>query len=95
VNDLAYQLATVSAGELRNGKRALELAQAMIGSLGDNPLALDTLAVAQAEVGRRDEASATLARALELAERQKLPDAAFRVLRDHETKVKAGEPIRE
>ena len=95
VNDLAYQLATVPADKLRDGERALELAQAMIGALGDNPLALDTLAVAQAEVGRRDEASATLARALELAERQKLPDAALRVLRDHETKVKAGEPIRE
>jgi choline-sulfatase len=94
-NDLAYQLATVPADELRNGKRALELAEAMIQSLGDNPLALDTLAVAQAEVGRRDEARATLARAFELAQRQKLADEALKILRDHAARVAAGEPIRE
>jgi tetratricopeptide (TPR) repeat protein len=95
MNDLAYQLATVPAAELRNGERALQLAEAMIGSLGDNPLALDTLAVAQAEVGRHDEARSTLARALAMAERQQLPKGAMGVLRDHAAKVKAGEPIRE
>jgi tetratricopeptide (TPR) repeat protein len=95
VNDLAYQLATVPSEKLRNGKRALELAQKMIQSLGDNPLALDTVAVAQAEVGQHDAAQSTLARALELAEQQRLPDAALRVLRDHAAKIRAGEAIRE
>jgi arylsulfatase A-like enzyme/Flp pilus assembly protein TadD len=95
VNDLAYQLATVPAAELRDGKRALELAEALIPELGDNPLALDTLAVAQAETGRRDEARATLAKALALAQRQKLPDEALRILRDHAAKVEAGEAIRD
>jgi arylsulfatase A-like enzyme/Flp pilus assembly protein TadD len=95
MNDLAYQLATAPAAKLRDGKRALSLAEGMIGSLGDNPLALDTLAVAQAEVGRRDDARATLARALELATRQRLPEAGLAVLRDHAAKVEAGEPIRE
>ncbi|TMA33792.1 MAG: tetratricopeptide repeat protein [Deltaproteobacteria bacterium] len=95
MNDLAYQLATVPAAELRDGKRALQLAESMIGSLGDNPLALDTLAVAQAEAGRRHEARATLAQALAMAERQKLPDEALRILREHAAKVDAGEAIRE
>ena len=95
VNDLAYQLATVPSAKLRNGKRALELAQEMIQSLGDNPLALDTLAVAQAEAGKHDDAQSTLARALELAEQQRLPDAALAVLRDHAAKIGAGQPIRE
>jgi tetratricopeptide (TPR) repeat protein len=95
VNDLAYLLATTPSAELRDGRRALELAQAMIGSLGDNPLALDTLAVAQAEAGQQREAEATLARAIEMAERQQLPDAALVVLRDHAARLRAGEPIRE
>ncbi|MGH7338543.1 MAG: hypothetical protein ACREI7_13260, partial [Myxococcota bacterium] len=95
MNDLAYQLATVPAANLRNGARALELAEAMIGSLGDNPLALDTLAVAQAEAGRREDARSTLARAIEMAERQRLPEAALVVLREHATKLEAGAPIRE
>jgi tetratricopeptide (TPR) repeat protein len=95
MNDLAYQLATVPVAKLRDGKRALQLAETMIRSLGDNPLALDTLAVAQAEVGRRDDAKSTLARALAMAERQKLPDTAISVLRDHAARIKAGDPIRE
>jgi tetratricopeptide (TPR) repeat protein len=95
MNDLAYQLATVRVAKLRNGPRALELAEKMIGSLGDNPLALDTLAVAQAEAGRRDDARGTLARALDLAKRQRLPDEGLRVLQDHATKIAAGESIRE
>ena len=95
MNDLAYQLATVPAANLRNGARALELAEKMIQSFGDNPLALDTLAVTQAEVGRQGDARATLARALALAERQRLPEAALVVLRDHAAKVEAGQPIRE
>jgi arylsulfatase A-like enzyme/Flp pilus assembly protein TadD len=95
VNDLAYQLATVSNPKLRNGKRSLELAEAMIPKLGDNPLALDTLAVAQAETGRRDDARATLGKAITMAERQKLPDEALRILRGHAAKVDAGEAIRE
>lgn len=94
-NDLAYQLATVPEAKLRDGKRALALAEAMIGSLGDNPLALDTLAAAQAEAGRRDDARSTLARAIAMAERQRLAEPALKLLREHAAKVEAGEPIRE
>jgi arylsulfatase A-like enzyme/Flp pilus assembly protein TadD len=95
MNDLAYQLATAPEANLRDGARALQLAQAMIQSLGDNPLALDTLAVAYAEIGQRDEAGSTLARAIELAKRQNLPEVALRLLRDHAAKVEARTPIRE
>jgi arylsulfatase A-like enzyme/Flp pilus assembly protein TadD len=94
-NDLAYQLATVPDEKLRDGKRALELAEAMIQSLGDNPLALDTLAVAQAAAGRRDEARATLARAIAIAERQRLAEVALKVLRQHAASIEANQPIRE
>ncbi len=95
MNDLAYQLATVPAAPLRDGKRALELAESMIGSLGDNPLALDTLAVAQAAAGRRDDARSTISRALTMAEQQNMPDVALSLLRAHAGKIAAGQPIRE
>jgi arylsulfatase A-like enzyme/Flp pilus assembly protein TadD len=95
MNDLAYQLATTPAAKLRDGKRALELAEKMIRSLRDNPLALDTVAVAQAEIGQRDEARSTLAQAIAMAERQKVAEPALKLLREHAAKVEAGEPIRE
>jgi hypothetical protein len=95
VNDLAYQLATTTVTKRRDGKRALALAESMIGSLRENPLALDTLAVAQAEAGQRADARATLARAIDLAVRKRLPEDAVRLLRGHAEQIAAGTPIRE
>jgi tetratricopeptide (TPR) repeat protein len=67
-NDLAWLLATWPEASLRDGNKAVELAQqanALTG--GENPLILHTLAAAFAEAGRFSEALETAQRALQLA----------------------------
>ncbi|MCY2959625.1 MAG: sulfatase-like hydrolase/transferase [Planctomycetota bacterium] len=65
---LAWELATNPADDARDGKRAVQLAEAVIASRGrSNPDDLDTLAAAYAESGRFDEALATLDEALRAA----------------------------
>jgi len=67
-NNLAMLLATSSDAALRNGPRAVELAQrANQLAGGKNPIVLGTLAAAYAETGRFGEAVATARTALELA----------------------------
>jgi tetratricopeptide (TPR) repeat protein len=68
---LAWLLATCPQASLRNGARAVELAQkanALTG--GENLVILYTLAAAYAEAGRFPEAVETAQRALQLAEAQ-------------------------
>jgi tetratricopeptide (TPR) repeat protein len=70
-NNLALLLATCSESSLRNGSKAVELAQqanALTG--GENPIILHTLAAALAEAGRFSEAVGTAQRALHLAKAQ-------------------------
>jgi len=70
-NDLAWALATCPQASLRNGKKAVELAQRANQLTGDrNPAVLGTLATAYAEAGRFSEATETAQRALQLAEKQ-------------------------
>ncbi len=70
-NDLAWLLATCSEASLRNGNKAVELAQqANDLAGGKNPIILHTLAAAYAEAGRFSEAVETAQRALHLAEAQ-------------------------
>jgi tetratricopeptide (TPR) repeat protein len=96
LNDLAYALATVSDAELRDGARALSLARKASDALGgENPLALDTLAVAHAESGHPEEAKRTLRRALALARQQRLDESVLRVLGAHLAELEAGRPVRE
>ena len=94
-NELAYALATAPEASLRDADRAVELARSAVEGLPENPLVLDTLAVAQAEQGDRAAAGATLEHALALARDQKLPEAVHELLRDHARTIAAGEPIRE
>jgi len=71
-NNLAWLLATSSDSSLRNGARAVELAEATSQATGRaNPMALRTLAAAYAEAGRFGDATVTARSALELAETQK------------------------
>jgi tetratricopeptide (TPR) repeat protein len=66
-NNLAWLLATCPEASVRNGARAVELAQqAERLSGGTSPEILDTLAAAYAEAGRFDEAVTTARRALNL-----------------------------
>jgi tetratricopeptide (TPR) repeat protein len=71
-NNLAWLLATASDASLRDGARALALAQ-QAGQLAgrENPMILQTLAAAYAETKNYGEAIATARRALELAVGQK------------------------
>src|SRR5262249_54061283 len=68
-NNLAWLLATSSDASIRDGNRAMELAnQAVRLSDGKDPTYLRTLAAACAEAGLFAEAQATAARALREAE---------------------------
>ena len=67
-NNLAWLLATCPDGSLRDGKKAVALAQQAVQlSGGKSPEILDTLAAAYAEAGRFPEAVATARRALDLS----------------------------
>jgi tetratricopeptide (TPR) repeat protein len=67
-NNLAWVLATTPDASLRDGSKAVALAeQAKQLTAGGNPMVLHTLAAAYAEAGRYGEAATTARRALELA----------------------------
>jgi len=66
-NNIAWVRATAADPDLRDGREALELAQRALRSGGENPVALRTLAAAQAENGQFAEAIATCRRGMELA----------------------------
>jgi tetratricopeptide (TPR) repeat protein len=71
LNNLAWVLATCPQASLRNGNKAVALAQRANQLTGDgNPVVLGTLAAAYAEAGRFPEAVETAQRALQLAETQ-------------------------
>jgi tetratricopeptide (TPR) repeat protein len=73
-SNLAWVFATAPEASLRNGARAVELAeQAMRLSGGNNAIVLRVLAAAYAESGRFAEAISTAQRALELAEEKGNP----------------------
>jgi tetratricopeptide (TPR) repeat protein len=70
-SSLAWLLATAPEPSLRNGGKAVELAQkANLLTGGENPIFLHTLAAACAEAGRFPEAVETAQHALRLAEAQ-------------------------
>ena len=74
-NNLAWLLATTPDASLRNGAKAVALAeQASHSDAGGNPVVLHTLAAAYAEMGRYGDAVATARRALEIAAAQKNDD---------------------
>jgi tetratricopeptide (TPR) repeat protein len=70
-NNLAWLLATCPEASLRNGQKAVEVAQQAVQlSGGKSPEILDTLAAAYAEAGRYPEAVETAQRALDLSATQ-------------------------
>jgi hypothetical protein len=75
LNRVAWLLATSAAAELRQGARALELAERAVRlSGGQDAESLDSLAVASAEVDRFDAAVRAGAEALRLARAQRRDD---------------------
>ena len=95
LNNLAWALATCPEASVRNGARAVELAQqAERLSGGKDPPILGTLAAAYAEAGRFSEAVATAQRALELATAQANTTLA-EDLRARISLYQAGSPYRD
>ncbi len=71
LNQTAWVLATCPKASVRNGPEAVELAERAVKvSAGPDPVLLDMLAAAYAEVGRFREAVQTAYRALDLATQQ-------------------------
>jgi tetratricopeptide (TPR) repeat protein len=97
-NNLAWMLATCSDAPLRDGVKAVELAeQANQLSGSNNPTILHTLAAAYAESGRLSEAIATAQRAIELADTQSnaaLAESLKRELALYQTGMPYHEPIK-
>ncbi len=92
-NNLAWVLATCPQASLRNGNKAVELAQRANQLTGDgNPVVLGTLAAAYAEAGRFPEAVAATQRALQLAGTQSNTSLAD-VLRSQLKLYQAGLPF--
>ena len=91
VNDLAYTLATAKDDSIRNGTEALALAE-QANAMADEEHwnALDTLAVARAEVNDFDAAATAVARALELA-----PDKERDKVVAHRDLIADQKPVRE
>ena len=94
-NNLASVLATAPDASLRNGPRAVALAeQANQAVGGGNPIILRTLAEAYAEAGRFGEASATARKALAQAQAQK-DDKLAGALQEQIKLYEAGLPVRQ
>ncbi|HVI81465.1 MAG TPA: hypothetical protein VM717_01860 [Chthoniobacterales bacterium] len=95
LNNLAWVLATCPTGDVRNGKRAVELAtKATTLPGGDSPMVLRTLAAAYAEAGAFSSAISTAQRALGLAAAQKESSLA-EALRHELDLYQAQTPYRE
>jgi protein O-mannosyl-transferase len=94
-NQLAWVLASNPEASVRDGTRAVELAQrAVTLSGGRDPSYLDTLAAAYAEAGRFPEAVQTARSALELAAEQHKHSLAESI-KARISRYKAGTPFRE
>jgi Flp pilus assembly protein TadD len=94
-NNLAKLLATSTDSSLRDGKKAVELAQrAEKLTSGSNPMFIATLGAAYAECGQYPAAVATAQRALELAYRQNNPGLA-QVIAQQLQLYQSGHPFRQ
>jgi protein O-mannosyl-transferase len=95
LNNLAWLLATSPEASIRDGRRALDLAQqAQQSSGGTNPAILGTLAAAYAEVGQFAEAVMTARQALKLAE-NRANTAEVYALQANLKLYQAGSPCRD
>jgi tetratricopeptide (TPR) repeat protein len=92
LNSLAWLLATAGVDSVRDGKRAVQLAERANALTGNNnPAILHTLAAAYAEAGRFDEAMQTARRAMKLASRAD-NHAVYNAIRDELPLYELGLP---
>jgi tetratricopeptide (TPR) repeat protein len=94
-NNLAWLLATASDPSLRNGPKAVELAeQAVVATDGHDPVFLHTLAAAYAENHEFDKAIAAAQDALQIAQANGITSLA-ESLRSKLSLYRAGSPYHE
>jgi tetratricopeptide (TPR) repeat protein len=93
LGNLAWLLATSPEDELRDGGKAVGLAERALAAAGPSPQLLDTLAAAQAEAGMFERAMRTQERAIELAQTQQRTDQLGKYRR-HLELYRAGRPLR-
>ena len=92
LNSLAWLFATAADDSVRDGKRAVQLAErANVLAGNNNPAILHTLAAAYAEAGRFDEAMQTARRAMKLASRTD-NNAVYNAIRDELPLYELGLP---
>jgi uncharacterized protein len=92
---LAWLLATCPDESIRDGARAVELAESLCaGPAKDDPWALDTLAAAYAEAGAMTKAVATAEQALRLANDEHA-EALAKAVEQRLATYRAGQPYRE
>lgn len=95
LNNLAWVFATYPEDNVRNGKRAVELAEkAVTVPGGETPIVLRTLAAAYAEVGDFSKAIATTQRAIERAAASQ-NTSLLETLRHELSLYETGKPYRE
>jgi tetratricopeptide (TPR) repeat protein len=95
-NALAYALATSPKESLRDGPRAVRLAQAVVAETeGRHPDYIDTLAAAFAETGAFDRAIAEQRRAIAMFEGHDVPEGVIEAFQRHLAAFEAGQPVRE
>lgn len=94
-NNLAWVLATSPRTEVRNGARAVEMAErANRLSEAPNVVMIRTLAAAYAEAGRFNDAITTAQRAMEIAAAQRNGSIAARLQKEI-AQFQAGQPLRD
>jgi len=96
LNDIAYALATSPVDELRDGPRALELAQRAVAATGgERPSFLDTLAAAHAEMGDYERAVDSSQRAIALLKQRGVHERVLAAFERNLETFEAGLPVRE
>ena len=94
-NDLAWVLATYPDDAIRDGSKAVQLAQNAVRLAGgENPMVLRTLAAAYAESGEYSKAAEIAQRASDLAAAQRNPSLA-ETLRNEMALYRTNTPHRE
>jgi tetratricopeptide (TPR) repeat protein len=74
INNLAWLLSTCPDDDIRDGKRALDIMKPLIDRGEQDPLKIDTLAAAYAEVGNFSEAIKLMHKAIEKIDKNNKPE---------------------